>query len=218
MNSRATAGRRHPGDDQTYARAHVEEMKKKFPRIGHHIDSLDRDLTEYCHYCKEPLELDEVVRDVGQALSQKPITLTRRVAARAVLPAKLVAWHVDRPDDVQRAIDDLNRRVRELEAQYPIDGVKVRDIVSMPGQRVDPAWHEMSPGQWWANRLALHHSHHLRCVQARRWQAASAAVIYPARPESFSAYRRNSRLYLPDGRAAEALFDLSIGSADAGPS
>ena len=189
MSPRQTAGRRHPGDDQTYARAHVEEVIRKFPRIGHHLDALDRDLTEYCHYCKEPLELDEIVRDVGQSLGQKPVTLTRRLAQRAVLPAKLVAWHVERPQAVQDLIDELASQIRSLEARYPIDRIKVRDLVNAPGQRVSAEWQRMEPQDWWTHRLALHRSHHAICPPAIK-------ATYPSNIAALAAYRR-SALYLP---------------------
>jgi hypothetical protein len=197
VSPRQTAGRRHPGDDQTYARAHVEEVIRQFPRIGHHIDALDRDLTEYCHFCKEPLELDELVRDVGQPLGSKPVTLTRRVAQRAVIPAKLIAWRVARPPEVDAFIDKLNEQVRSLEARYPITQITVRDLVNGTGQRVSAKWHSMAPEEWWLNRLALHRSHHAVC-------AAAARSTYPVNMKELAelaAYRRGSGLYVPDGTA-----------------
>lgn len=49
---------------------------------------IDVDYLEVCKYCKEPLFLAEVARDVGQDF--KATTIIRRLAARANLPAFLI--------------------------------------------------------------------------------------------------------------------------------
>lgn len=159
----SVSSRRFAGMDLTYAEAHRRELPFLYRRIGHRLDTLDRDWTEFCHWCKEPLGLYEEFRDDGRNLNDKNTRLTRRVAERADLPAFLFAYRVDRPADVQREIDALNRRVFALQAQFPISGFRARQLRPQLGPVLT-----MTPGQWWElGVLVLHRAHHATCPRAR---------------------------------------------------
>ena len=99
---------RRYGEDYAYSEAHRKELPLLYSRIGHRLDLCDRDWTEFCHWCKEPLGIYELVRDVGQDLNDKATTVTRRLAKLATRPAFLAAWRVERPaEDALREADAL---------------------------------------------------------------------------------------------------------------
>lgn len=158
--------RRFAANDLTYAEAHRRDLPFLYKRIGHRLDTLDRDWTEFCHWCKEPLGLYEEIRDVGQNLCDKNTRLTRRVAERAGLPAFLFAWRVERPLAVQEEIDALSRRIRALEAGFPIRQFRARQLWPKMGPVVT-----YSPPQWWElGVLALHRAHHATCDKAAHYE------------------------------------------------
>jgi hypothetical protein len=150
---------RHYGRDLTYSLAHRTALPELYGRIGHRTGAVDRDWTERCFHCRKGLALIEEVRDVGQNLADKSTTMTRELATVTRWPAFLVAWRNDRPPDVQVEIDTLNRRLRELEAAYPITGFKVRRV---PGGKLT----DCTPQQWWETILILHGDHYATCSSA----------------------------------------------------
>jgi len=176
------ARHRKYGEDLTYSEEHRLALPELYGRIGHRLDMADRDLTEFCHFCKDPLLLVELVRDVGQDLRDKAVTVTRKLAQRAGLDAYLVAWKTERPPEVQREIDALNERIRELESLHPITEITVRHISPI----ASPQLLRMTPKEWWNWLLIVHRDHHGRCARAggerpvnrsRFWAAVSNHVL-----------------------------------------
>ena len=160
------ARRRKYGEDLTYAEAHRLSLEELYPRIGHRLDMADRDWTEFCHYCKQPLALLEEVRDNGQDLNDKATTVTRKLAQAASVPAWLLAWRTERPLEIQRRIDELHAALRELESRYPIVGFTAKPIAPAPG-----ALARLSPAEWWKFVLSIHRRHHLSCPRAKAEEA-----------------------------------------------
>jgi hypothetical protein len=164
---------RRYGEDLTYAEWHRHALPAQYGRIGHRIDMADRDWTEYCHYCKTPLALIEEVRDRGRDLCDKGISVTRNLAAAARLDsAYLLAWRSERPAEVDREIEQLHGRIRELESQWPIVGFTIRDLLK-PGcllQRV-------TVNDWLERLLILHREHHQTCSRAREWPVATEKLL-----------------------------------------
>jgi hypothetical protein len=163
--------RRWPGEDLTYSQSHRELMHQLFSRgnhdVGHRTKMVDRDWTEYCHWCRTPLALIEEVRVLKsheQAFADKPTTMTEITAQLAGIPAFLVGWQNERPDNVQDEIDRLNKRIRDLEAAYPIVSFRARWL-SPRGPIVN-----LTPRQWWDWVYLLHRDHHGRCQRARRFE------------------------------------------------
>ena len=147
--------------DQSYPNGHRTAIPEAYPRTGHRTHVADRDWTEFCCWCKWPLAIVEEVRDVGQDLKDKGTTVTERLAALAGLPAYLAAWKVDRPDEVQAEIDQLNQRIRELESGHPIVGFKVQDLAPSKGPLL-----QATPAEWWATVRAIHGTHWQVCAKA----------------------------------------------------
>lgn len=175
---------RRYGEDLTYAEFHRNEFPELYGRVGHRIDMANRDWTEYCHYCKTPLALVEEVRDRGQDLRDKGVTVTRNVAARANLPAWLMSWSTDRPREVDREIEQLNTRIRELEARWPIVGFRVRNL----RHRGAPI-QQLTPEEWLQTVAIWHREHHHVCVKAHE---------YPVRPDGLLVAKDGNPLYAVD--------------------
>lgn len=155
---------RRYGEDLTYAEWHRNALPDLYGRVGHRIDMADRDWTEFCHYCKEPLLLIEEVRDRGQNLFEKSTTVTRRLAGRANLPAALMAWRNERPKEVDEEINALHARIRELEAGWPITGIAAR-FLRMRNSEL----RRMRPEEWLEWLLIQHRSHHHVCPKANEF-------------------------------------------------
>lgn len=149
-------------EDLTYAETHRNYLPELYCRIGHRIDQADRDWTEYCHWCKEPLVIVEEVRDVGQDLNDKATTVTRKLAKRASTDAYLMGWHVNRPPDVQAEIERLGRRISELEQAYPIDRIKAKKLWPERTSLV-----EFTLDEWFKQVYLWHRNHHRFCLKAR---------------------------------------------------
>jgi hypothetical protein len=161
------------GVDLTYGEEHRRALPELYGRIGHRLDMADRDWTEFCHYCKQPLAIMEEVQDRGQDLLDKGISVTRHLAMAARLPGFLFAWRTERPPEVQRQIDALNERLRSLEELYPIIGFRVRELLP-PGQPIL----ELTPAQWWEHVRIIHRRHHLDCP--RLPEAVSRLAVFRA--------------------------------------
>lgn len=158
---------RYNARDLTYSAAHRSALPQLYARIGHRADAADRDWTEYCHFCKKPLAIYEEVRDRGQDLTDKATTVTRWLARMAGIPASLVAWRTARPPEVQREIDELNKRVRELEGKYPITGFTVRPLYPEPGPL-----EALEPGEHWRRIALVHAEHEAGCHAVPRLERA----------------------------------------------
>lgn len=151
------------GEDLTYSEWHRSALPNLYGRIGHRLDLANRDWTEYCHHCKKPLALIEEVRDVGQDLLDKGVSVTRNLARLADgMDAWLLGVRIDRPQEVDAEIDRLNTRIRELEAQWPITGFTIRDL-----QVHDRRLKRITPAEWLENLLIIHRQHHRGCARAR---------------------------------------------------
>jgi len=96
-----------------------------------HADYVDIDSCEYCHYCKAPLALIEVSRDVGQ--SHKTATVLRMLGRKANLPAWVVLYTPD------------------VSAGYGISGFRVRAV--WPKYT---AWQRVTPAAWSERIKRLH--------------------------------------------------------------
>jgi hypothetical protein len=149
-------------DDVSYGEAHRYALPALYKRIGHRLDTADRDWTEFCHYCKKPLSTIETVRDVGQDVRDKATTVTRKIAEAAGLRGFLAAWRCVRPPEVEARINELGRELMELQTRYPITGFQVRELC--PLGDVVP----LSPDEWWEVIAAIHRSHHDTCASAQR--------------------------------------------------
>lgn len=170
------------GRDLTYSGAHRSELPQLYQRVGHRADAADRDWTEFCHYCREPLAIYEEVRDRGQDIADKNTHTTRRLAELARLPASLVAWRSGRPREVQRELDALHRRAAELERAYPIEGITTRGLWPRLGE-----FEVIAPEEWWRRIARLHAEHHLAClavpeVERRRLDKLRGRVDWLQRP------------------------------------
>lgn len=165
--------RRRYGEDLTYAEWHRAAFPELYGRIGHRIDMADRDWTENCHYCREPLLIVEEVRDRGQDLLDKGTSVTRRLAERANLPAALMAWRSDRPKEVDREINTLHARIRELEAGWPIVGFTVRYLRRRDSLRL----HRLTPAEWLEWLAIQHREHHAQCEKANEFPVRRDRLI-----------------------------------------
>jgi hypothetical protein len=159
---------RYNARDLTYSAEHRLALPALYRRIGHRADACDRDWTEFCHYCWQPLGIFEEVRDRGQDLLDKGVGVTVQLAKRAILPAGLIAWRTHRPAEVQARMDQIQKELRALEAQYPITGFTVRELYPQRG-RLEP----ISPEEHWRRVAQLHAEHEIRCPRVplleRRW-------------------------------------------------
>lgn len=178
---------RRYGDDVAYSEEHRWRLRELYQRIGHRIDVADRDWTEFCHHCKEPIAIIEQVRDVGQDILDKATTVTRKLAQRADVPAFLMAWRVERGLDLQAEIDRLMARVMEIQTSSPITQFKVRQIYPVGPRKVK----SLEPDDYWKHIYMLHRDHHRTCARA----AANGEI--PVHGQRLSAAKGESRLWLP---------------------
>jgi hypothetical protein len=153
--------KREYGEDLTYAETHRNYLPEHYGRIGHRLDMANRDWTEFCHHCKIPLLIVEEVRDKGQDLLDKGVSVTRQLAYMANLPASLLAWRTERPKHVDDEINALNKRIRELEAAYPITGFTRRNLRQRNAKLT-----EMTTDQWFEYILMQHREHHYICASS----------------------------------------------------
>lgn len=179
------ARRRLHGESLVYAEAHRHEIPELWKRNGHRVDSADRDWTEYAHGCREPLALIEEYRDIGQNLYDKNFTMTKRMAERAQIPAYMVAWRVNRPKEVDEEIERLQRRVLELEAQYPITQISARMIYPTRTR-----FQTMQPSDWWLHVCAHHADHYTRCSVCQQ-------KVAPVQRDGLETYKERSALWSP---------------------
>lgn len=175
------ARRRMYGEDLTYAEAHRFELEHLYRRVGHRLDMADRDWTEFCHWCKEPLAIIEEVRDRGQDLHDKATTVTRKLAKRAGICAMLLAVEIERPRHVEREIEQHQARIRELEQAYPIQHVTAKLLEPNHGRKLV----RMTLDEWWLQGVyMLHVDHHRNCRSARQsehpeyWNAIKERIGY----------------------------------------
>ena len=151
--------RRNPGMDLTFSTAHRDELPEIYRRTGHRLDAADRDWTEFCHFCRDPLAIYEEFRDVGQDLMDKGVQVSKKLATEAGIEAFGVAWRIERPAEIQAEIDELNRRVRQLEALTPIVGLRVRRLTPVDSRE----YVKVTPAEWWEQVRAMHGRHWHEC-------------------------------------------------------
>lgn len=158
--------------DNTYGDWHRALMSPLYERIGHRVDMADRDWMEFCHFCKEPLLLVEEVRNLGQDLSDKGVSVTTKLARRSDVPAVLLAVTHDYPFDGQLHIgphDDpmdlhsaeafIQRLKRKIETEYPATK-RVSGFVAQVLYPRKSDFFEQTPSQWTQFVVSLH-NHHL---------------------------------------------------------
>lgn len=149
----------HVHEDLSYSQWHRDYLPHLYVRRGHRFDVVDRDWSEFCHYCREPLALIETLRDVGQDITDKNTRQTVRWAEMAGKDAFIAAFQVPRPSEVQARIDALEREVRELENAYPITGFRTRQLYPRPASDV----RQMTPVGWAKAIHDLHLRHYVVC-------------------------------------------------------
>lgn len=160
------------GEDLTYSEWHREKLFEKYGRVGHRTDMADRDWTEYCHYCKTPLTLIEEVRDRGQDLRDKGVSVTRNLASMANIPAFLMAWRNERTREADREINQLHQQIRDLEAQWPITGFTIKNLRQRGSQLI-----KITPDQWLEHLLIIHREHHHKCARATEWKVNGSRLM-----------------------------------------
>jgi hypothetical protein len=168
---------RYAARDLTYSAAHRHELEELYPRLGHRFHVCDRDWTEFCFACREPISIMEEVRDVGQDLLDKGTTVTRRLARAVGIPSWLVGWQNDRTPDVQTEIDRLNRALRQLEAMHPITQLTVRRLEGGPLVPV-------APREWWEAIKIMHGEHYLECRRAQRDVPVTPSRLHELRADN----------------------------------
>lgn len=175
-------------DDIAYAEEHRWRLRDLYPRIGHRIDMADRDWTEFCHHCKEPIAIIEQVRDVGQDIHDKATTITRRLAERAGITAFLMAWKIDRPGNIQSEIDRLGEDIMKLQTMHPITRFRVLQIHPSGLRRIS---HKLDPDDYWEEVLLLHRNHHAECRRAK------ANGEFPVHHARLARAKSKSAIWLP---------------------
>lgn len=171
------------GEDYAYGLEHFARLPELYVRVGHRFDQADRDWTEFCHWCKMPLALIEMVHDKGQDLADKGVSVTRRLAVGVGVNAYLMAWRTDRPPEVQAEIDRLNTRVIDLTRQWPITGFRAQLLT--PRGPVESYTAE----KWWELVAIWHREHHQYCPKAR--------FEVPVNGVNLARAQRQNRLWVP---------------------
>lgn len=167
-------GRRRFVDDPTYGIEHFERFPEQYKRIEHRFKLADIDWIEFCGYCYKPITNVEMFRDSerGHDLSDKGVSVTRRMAHGVGIDAYVMAYWVPRPAEVQQEIDQLGSRILELARQYPIQRCRAQRIEPQPRSRVET----YSPERWWELVALWHSTHHQRCLKA---QSSSEKLANP---------------------------------------
>ena len=166
-------------DDLIYSDAHRRALPELYGRIGHRIDMADRDWTEFCAYCKRSLLVVEMVRDVGQDLSDKATTVTRDIAARAKVEACLLAYRVERSPEDQKELDELNRRIDAIEARSKIVGFKTCQLWPRHERRLTV----LTPEEWWRSLYIRHRDHHKECRRAKEYPVKKRGLLAAKRQD-----------------------------------
>src|SRR5260221_12499220 len=111
---------RYNARDLTYSAEHRLALPRLYDRIGHRADAADRDWTEFCHFCWEPLSISEEVRDRGQHVADKQTGVTVRLPTLASLPPCRRAWRTHSPSEIQPEMDRRHPELRAREAHSAI--------------------------------------------------------------------------------------------------
>lgn len=185
------ARNRNYGEDLTFAEWHRKYLPEQYARIGHRLDLANRDWTEFCHHCKLPLAILEEVVDRGQNLNEKATTVTRNLAKMADVDAYLIAPRIDRPREVQNEIDQLNARIRELEAQNPIVEFHLKELYPQHS-----SLKSMTPTETAEFFLVLHRRHHEQCMKAKaQGEFASKRHLLRQAMERHGLFNRSAKLF-----------------------
>jgi len=185
------------GHDYVYGLEHFERFPKQYERLAEHrFKMADVDWTEFCGYCHWPHTLVEMVRDKpgrGRDLTDKGVTVTRRLARGVGAHAYVMAYLTERPADVQSEIDRLNTTVIDLSRQWPI--TRFRAQLLEPHRSKVFAY---TPDKWWGLIALRHADHHYHCSAALR----SGQQL--ANPEWVAwAQRQHAGLWVPSQLAME---------------
>lgn len=150
-------------NNDIYGSWHREALPDLYPRRGEIMDVADRDWTESCHACRDTILIVEELLDVGQDLRKKATKITRKLAARAGVPAFLVATCIDK--DLFNALapkyHDLQRQIREIESQLKPTGFKVRNITKN-GPII-----KLTPDEWAEKLYQFHREHQHHCSPSK---------------------------------------------------
>jgi hypothetical protein len=149
---------------------------------------LDRDWTEFCHWCREPLALYESRFDDGRVLDEKNVTVTKRTATLVGIPAFVFFELIPRPQEVEDEIKRLSRRMLEIAAAYPPTRFRARQIWPERGREV-----VLTPKEWADEGiLMVHRAHHATCPEAQGREL-------PVGWDALMDVRVESRLWSPNG-------------------
>lgn len=149
------------GVDLAFSNWHRHHFEEHYERRWHVMCTADRDWTEYCYYCSEPVAILEEKLDFGQNLVDKDYGVTRRLAERSRLQAYMISPKIERPPHVQQEIDELQARVIELQTKYPIPYFSAMEL-----------WpHKTDLKRYTESEFALfigslHRHHHINCAKA----------------------------------------------------
>lgn len=179
------ARRRKYGEDLTYAEWHRKQLPEFYKERGHRLAMADRDWTEWCYYCREPLALAEEVVDRGQDLTDKNTRTLEKLAERAHIRALLIAPRFNRPAHIQNRINELQAEIRSLESAYPIQAFRLRRLWPNKGPVI-----EMAPAEVALELLIIHRDHHSTCYRADR-----SDPVY--KTTALRAAKEESRLWTP---------------------
>lgn len=148
-------------EDVAYGEEHRHRLPELYNRIGHRLDMADRDFTEFCHHCKQPLAIIELVRDTGRNLLEKGVSVTTKLAKETSLHAYCVAYTLNRPPEVQKRIKELGDELMRLMTKYPISMFKVRSL-----NPVGRSFSTVAPDDYWRFIFSIHRNHHKTCASA----------------------------------------------------
>ncbi len=153
------------GVDLAFAEWHRHYFKEHYHRRRHCMSMADRDWTEFCYYCGEPLAILEEKLDFGRRnLLDKDYRTTIRLAELSRLRSFMIAPKIERPQEVQDEIDELQARVIKLQTQHPIPYFSVMEL----WPRRDNQLRTLSEEDFALFIASLHRHHHDQCEAAAR--------------------------------------------------
>lgn len=156
------ARKRSRGEDLAYAEWHRLRFPEQYRRLQHRFASADRDWTEFCHFCRQPLAIIEEMVLGPKDPADKCCTVTRKLAQMAGIRGYLLGISIPRPPQIIERIDELWSELLEIYRDYPPNGFIARELHPDPGPL-----RELTPEQWAEVIAILHRDHHSGCRLAR---------------------------------------------------
>lgn len=146
--------------DPTFGLWHRNYLTDLWRALGHRLLFADRDWTEVCNFCRQPIALIEEVLDVGQNLDEKSVRWTQKLGLAARVPAYLVAPRLKRSQERAKRIKKLEAELRDLYCEDDIEQFTVKNLIP------HGPLHEYSVEDYALFTAALHRMHHASCLQA----------------------------------------------------